>query len=344
MPPHPPITLQLANGVTITVTLDTPGPALDVLTLVEQSIARTRAARGTVHVCGPIGVGKSTLVESFRAHGWSVAPETIPSHVLREYITPGSTGIVNPPLTVNWGFQLIAMDRSIQRSENDGVVERPWYENQVFAWANRAMGKLTTAQYIEYTKWIELLRNYNAKNPAYTRRAARTTAIMLWATEDVCLERIGVRDREGESAYEPQYKDYLEHAYFMLVLQSRLLGEVLEIPYLHVIDWRNYGDCTSSSVRRALANVQGVQLRFENAIEDPDEICDTLDLDRYFALVDASDHQARDIRAKFMAMLTYELSGGEPIRVETARSSRARLANFFSTCGDPLTGIATRDE
>jgi len=120
---------------------------------------------------------------------------------------------------------IVNVKREAFGNEQVALVERPLYENLVFALANQRCGNLTTS-YIEdfYKPMLELKNNLPCD-----------LIIYLHVTDERSVHNQAVRDRAGEDAYRSEYLAVLGDEYFDFVLEH------VEKRKMLVIDWSNFG-------------------------------------------------------------------------------------------------------
>lgn len=201
-----------------------------------------------IGVVGKIAAGKTTLVENmerfFREHGVAVFAETegVNEQLLKLYCD-------NP---ARWAevFQQERLDSCWMRQDNInkkreafgpadavGIVERPMYENRLFANANRRMGWLG-ADYLEefYEPHMADRNNFPCDLHIYLHR-----------TNKESKQSQDERGREGEEQYTDQYLAVLGDEYFNFVSDHTAAGDLV------VMDWSNWGD--TEEVLRLAAEV-----------------------------------------------------------------------------------------
>ena len=189
---------------------------------------------------GPIGVGKSTLIQEAHATpgvtGW---PEVL-SPLFKDYCSLDRNKYAME-------FQMSMMHGARVRTENALAVlekmdpsvpatialERPISENIVFARANYEHGDLSMADFTRY--WTYFCEDMDK----YWKRMCGTnvTSVLLWAFEQQTLQRMKDRDRLGEDKYDMLYMRRVFSNYFREYITS---GLGRRVPEAIVVDWSTF--------------------------------------------------------------------------------------------------------
>jgi deoxyadenosine/deoxycytidine kinase len=188
-------------------------------------------------VVGKIAAGKTTLVnnmsEFLRNHGLTVFAEVevVDNNLLSTYCEdPARYSEVFQTerlMACHYRQQIVEVQRSaFGPTTSVGIVERPLYENRLFANANHRMGWLST-EYLEnfYTPLMEQRNNFPCD-----------LLIYLFTTDSRSKSNQENRGREGEDKYSDMYLAYLGDEYFNFVSDHVSRGKCV------VVDWTNFGD------------------------------------------------------------------------------------------------------
>lgn len=198
-----------------------------------------------VAVCGPIGVGKSTLVKAMGPElecerpdiGVAVSQESPDDEMLGRYIAePKRFALVFQTMKLNGterrrlNLQTLCKYDRVKFT----VIEREIEENRVFALANTAFGNISRQDYRDWycNEWL----NLEARLDPLPRP---TLWIFLFATQEVADKRKGLRNRHGEDGYTEDYIDTLYDTYFHWVL--RMLNDGNRVL---VLNWMRFGTST----------------------------------------------------------------------------------------------------
>lgn len=190
-----------------------------------------------IGVVGKIAAGKTTLVRNmerfFREHGLTVFAETelVDEDILKLYCENqaqyAESFQTERLMSCHYRQEIINVKReAFGPSEAIGIVERPLYENELFAKANQRMGWLAQ-EYLEkfYTPLLEHRNNFPCD-----------LLIYLHTSNERSKENQEERGREGEEQYTDSYLAYLGDEYFNFVSKHVAQGDCL------VVDWSDFGD------------------------------------------------------------------------------------------------------
>ena len=218
------------------------------------------------YVCGPIGVGKSTLLrDAEKTAGQECAVATFVEYLNQPFFND----YVADPKAHAFSFQLAMMQsactrvlaaestvRALGGSPLHVIVERPAQENVVFAWANHRHGAMDIADTGRYLRYIgDMTSAQKERSPSVD-----SVAVYLWAPESTTIDRMIERGRLSEDAYVDSYLECLADSYFRAVMESLLLFEDQRMPVLPyiVVDWSEYGSWNDLAQRLARTKENGV--------------------------------------------------------------------------------------
>lgn len=172
-------------------------------------------------IMGMIGVGKSTLCADAEKHDAGVA-------VFNEYVCDTFlAAYVADPVTYAFALQMTMLQSAFVRTDmalrvvaRPCVIERPLFENIVFARANLTCGYLTLPDYTQYVRHMHRMYRDMATVPTSTY-----SPVYLWAREQQTLDNMLARQRLSESDYDDRYLQTLAHGYFLSILELYIRNE-----------------------------------------------------------------------------------------------------------------------
>lgn len=121
--------------------------------------------------------------------------------------------------------EIVMVKREAFGNNHVALVERPMFENRVFAIANQRCGNIPKSDIDEfYEPMLEAKNNYPCDLMIY-----------LHITDEQSVQNQAKRGRAGEDDYRTEYLGVLGDAYFEFVLEHVAKGAML------VVDWSNFG-------------------------------------------------------------------------------------------------------
>jgi deoxyadenosine/deoxycytidine kinase len=195
-------------------------------------------ARRVIGIAGPIAAGKSTLGQNLVSAAQALWPAAKISFEEERVIQPLLSIYIKDAAQYAAHFQTVMAMLSANRQHCAQVrrdvnapdslifVERPLWENQVFARANMLCGFITDQYYREF--YCEILNALHEQHP--------DLIVYLHVDERERLKRQGIRDRLDENLYQDTYLNTLAECYFEFCIEHIRCGRLI------VLDWTQYQD------------------------------------------------------------------------------------------------------
>jgi len=200
-------------------------------------------------ICGGIAVGKSTFGKNFvdRAKKTWAGHEVVFEE--EQVIQPLLSAYLKDPVAYGSDFQTVMgmaaakrqqraeYLRDVQEPKRMILLERPLWENVVFAEANVRFGSFTKAYYYDF--YMPLIEAHHSSHP--------DLLVYLHASERTRSFRREDRKRADEDLYKDRYMNILGDCYFDFVIEHAAKRKLL------VLNWNDYGD-----MHKVLATVSAV--------------------------------------------------------------------------------------
>lgn len=200
-------------------------------------------------ICGGIAVGKSTFGKNFVKTAQKTWADREVVFEEEKVIQPLLSAYLKNPEGYGSDFQTVMGMAAAQRQQRAEymrdaqepkrmiLLERPLWENVVFADANVRFGSFTKEYYEEF--YMPLIEAHHSSHP--------DLLIYLHASERTRSYRRADRNRTDEDLYKDRYMNILGDCYFDFVIEHAAKGKLL------VLNWNEYGD-----MRKVLATVSAV--------------------------------------------------------------------------------------